>query len=118
MNDFRIRKLAETFVRQNDSYGSAVMLADFLRELIKSGSVTLNEPKFSYTFGDVTLHLTETEIATANAYVEQRQKIQGIKYIRQVTAISLKEAKDFAYGLEEFNTRVREIRNEVWNTEL
>lgn len=117
MNDFRIQKLAESFVRRNDSYGSAVLLAQFLCELIDNGTVIVNEPKFSYTFGDVELWLTETQIATATAYVEEGKKIQGIKYLREITGIDLRKGKDFVFGLEAFNTRVREIRNEVWNSE-
>ncbi len=115
MNDFRIRMLAENFVRRNDSFGSAVTLADFLRDLIQNESVTLNEPKFTYEFGGVSLKLTETQIATATAYVEEGKKIQGIKYLREITGIGLREGKDFCYGLEAFQVRVRQIRDKFYS---
>lgn len=113
MTSFRVRMLAESFVRQNDSFGSAVTLAEFLNGLIENGTVTLNEPKFTYEFGGISLALTETEIATVTAMIEESQKIQGIKYLRKITGIDLKEAKEFCDGLQWFGARVREIRSEM-----
>lgn len=113
MTSTHVRMLAEKFVRRNDSYGSAVLLADFLRELIESGTVELIEPKLPYTFGDVSVHLTETELATILAYTKISRKINAIKELRRVTGIDLKSAKDFVFGLEALIVRVREITSSL-----
>jgi hypothetical protein len=57
------------------------------------------ERKNLYTFGGVSISLTDTELAKVISYLVDKKKISAIKTLRcdvSYREISLKEAKDFA----------------------
>lgn len=74
-------------------------LKRFVRFVISSGHVKEIERKNIYTFGGVTVSLTDTQFATLIKAIRDESKIQAIRLIRceytEGTTVSLKQAKDF-----------------------
>jgi hypothetical protein len=66
---------------------------------LKNGFFEMVEQRNPYTFGGVTIRLTDTEFAKVLSYLRDERKIQAIKALRvdySGMAVSLREAKDFA----------------------
>lgn len=66
---------------------------------LKNGFFEMVEQRNPYTFGDETVHLTDTELATLMGLLSDGHKIQAIRMLRvdvSDNTLTLKQAKDFA----------------------
>lgn len=76
-----------------------LMTIEVIKFGITAGYLAEVEQKNPYTFGGVTVRLTDTEFAHVVKHIQANRKIQAIKHLRvDITnnSASLKEAKDFA----------------------
>lgn len=78
---------------------------------IRTGWLKIEEKKSAYTFGGVTIALTDTELATVMHEVAQGKKIHAIKLLRNDVsdAHTLKDAKDFCDHLGEIILKANSI---------
>jgi len=100
-----VNKVVQSFMKSNpdlDDYAQDAVTR-FLFDAIEKGTLVINEPSNPYTFGGVTVNLTDSQFATIIAFTSNRRKIQAIKEVRNASTsqpfgsnvIGLKEAKDF-----------------------
>lgn len=104
MSKLLVNKVVQSFMKSNtdlDDYAQDAVTR-FLFDAIEKGTLVINEPSNPYTFGGVTVDLTDSQFATVIAFTSNRRKIQAIKEIRNASggfghpnSVSLTEAKDF-----------------------
>lgn len=104
MSKLLVSKVVSDFMKSNgdlDGYAQDVVIR-FLSDAIEKGTFVIHEPTNAYTFGGVTVYLTDTQLATVIANVSRRRKIVAIKEVRKTSGdfghsngIGLKEARDF-----------------------
>lgn len=104
MSKLLVNKVVGDFMKSNgdlDGYAQDAVIR-FLSDAIDKGTLVIHEPTNAYTFGGVTVDLTDTQFATVIAYVSSKRKIVAIKEVRKASGgfgspngIGLKEAKDF-----------------------
>jgi ribosomal protein L7/L12 len=78
-------------------------LTDLIKFGIRIGLIAEVEQRNPYTFGGVTISLTDTELATLMRLISGSQKITAIKMLRidvSDKGLTLKEAKDFVDHLD------------------
>lgn len=93
----------DMFIGSINDYNRS-MIINVIEYGIKNGFFKEVEQKNSYTFGGVTINLTNTELANVMALLRDKQKIAAIKSLRTMHSdreTSLKEAKCFADHLSE-----------------
>jgi ribosomal protein L7/L12 len=102
MNDSQLNRLLDGYATAHYSTYSPRIKTEVMEAIkwgIQNGYLKEVEQKNLYTFGGVSISLTDTELATVISYLVDKKKIQAIKTLRcdiSYREIGLKEAKDFA----------------------
>ena len=104
MSKLLVNKVVRDFMKSASGLDSTdeATIKTFLHDAIEKGTLVIHEPTNAYTFGGVTVDLTDTQFATVIANVSRKRKIVAIKEVRNASGgfghpngIGLKEAKDF-----------------------
>lgn len=105
MSKLLVNKVVRDFMKSASGFDSTdeATIRTFLHDAIEKGTLVIHEPTNAYTFGGVTVDLTDTQFATVLANVSRKRKIVAIKEVRNASTsqpfgsnvIGLKEAKDF-----------------------
>jgi ribosomal protein L7/L12 len=102
MNDSQLNRLLDEYATAHYSTYIPRIKTEVIEAIkwgIQNGYLAEVERKNLYTFGGVSISLTDTELATVISYLVDKKKISAIKTLRcdvSYREISLKEAKDFA----------------------
>lgn len=104
MSKLLVNKVVRDFMKSASGFDSTdeATIKTFLHDAIEKGTLVIHEPTNAYTFGGVTVDLTDTQFATVIAFTSNKRKIMAIKEVRNASGgfgspngIGLKEAKDF-----------------------
>lgn len=104
MSKLLVNKVVRDFMKSASGFDSSdeAAIRVFLNDSIEKGKIVICELPTAYTFGGITVDLTDTQFATVIANVQSKRKITAIREVRNASggfghpnAVGLKEAKDF-----------------------